>query len=48
MAVYFFDISAVVKRHVQETGSAWVQGLAANAANRIYLAASRMSKWLPP
>lgn len=25
MAVYFFDSSALVKRYIQETGSAWVQ-----------------------
>lgn len=27
MAVYFFDSSALVKRYIQETGSAWVQRL---------------------
>ncbi len=27
MSVYFFDSSALVKRYVQETGSAWVQVL---------------------
>lgn len=27
MSVYFFDSSALVKRYVQETGSAWVQAL---------------------
>ena len=27
MAVYFFDSSALVKRYIQETGSAWVQAL---------------------
>ncbi len=29
MAAYFLDTSAVVKRYVQETGTAWVQALAA-------------------
>lgn len=29
MAVYFFDSSALVKRYAQETGTAWVQTLAA-------------------
>ena len=29
MAVYFFDSSAVVKRYARETGTAWVQTLAA-------------------
>ena len=27
MAVYFCDSSALVKRYIQETGSAWVQAL---------------------
>ena len=27
MAVYFFDSSALVKRYIQEPGSAWVQAL---------------------
>jgi uncharacterized protein len=39
MAVYFIDTSGIVKRYVQETGSAWVQGVAASASgNLIYLA----------
>ncbi len=29
MAAYFLDTSTVVKRYVQETGTAWVQALAA-------------------
>ena len=32
MAVYFFDTSVIVKRYVQETGTAWVQGLTAPSA----------------
>jgi len=39
MAVYFFDSSALVKRYVQETGSAWVIGLTEKQAqNPIYIA----------
>jgi predicted nucleic acid-binding protein len=39
MADYFFDTSALVKRHVNETGSAWVRSLIrAKAAHRIYIA----------
>jgi uncharacterized protein len=38
MAVYFFDSSALVKRYVQETGSAWVIGLTdKQAQNPIYI-----------
>ena len=36
MAVYFFDSSALVKRYAQETGTAWVQTIAAQ--NYIFLA----------
>jgi predicted nucleic acid-binding protein len=32
VAAYFLDTSTVVKRYVQETGTAWVQALAAPAA----------------
>ena len=32
MAAYFLDTSTVLKRYVQETGTAWVQALAAPAA----------------
>jgi uncharacterized protein len=32
VAVYFFDSSALVKRYVQETGSAWVQALCQQAS----------------
>ncbi len=40
MAVYFFDSSAIVKRYVSETGTAWVSGIIVPAAgNRIYVAA---------
>ncbi len=39
MADYFLDTSAVVKRYVQETGTAWVRTLAAPAMGHfIYLA----------
>jgi predicted nucleic acid-binding protein len=39
VAVYFFDSSALVKRYVQETGTAWVRRLTRkDAANHIYLA----------
>jgi uncharacterized protein len=39
VADYFLDTSAVVKRYVQETGTAWIRTLAAPATgNFIYLA----------
>ncbi len=39
MAVYFFDSSALVKRYVQEVGTAWVRRLTRqDASNYIYLA----------
>src|SRR5208337_4580589 len=39
MAVYFFDSSALVKRHVSESGSAWVRSLTrAKAAHTLYIA----------
>ena len=39
MEVYFFDTSALVKRHVIEVGSAWVRSLVrAKAAHDLYLA----------
>lgn len=39
MAVYFLETSALVKRYVQETGTVWIQGLAASAAdNDFYIA----------
>ena len=39
MAVYLFDTSALVKRHVREPGSAWVRSLTiARAAHTIYIA----------
>ena len=39
MAVYFFDSSALVKRYVQETGTAWVVGvLDPTAGNDLYMA----------
>ena len=39
MAAYFLDTSTVVKRYVQETGTAWVQALADPAAGHfLYVA----------
>jgi predicted nucleic acid-binding protein len=39
MADYFFDTSALVKRHVTEAGSAWVRSLTqAKTAHTLYLA----------
>lgn len=38
MAVYFFDTSALVKRHAPENGTKWVQGLTDPASrNLIYI-----------
>ena len=38
MAVYFFDTSALVKRYVHETGSAWVgQVTDPKSGNKIYI-----------
>jgi len=38
MALYFFDSSALVKRHVNESGSRWVRSLThVKAAHTIYL-----------
>jgi len=38
MAVYFFDTSAIVKRYIQEVGTAWVRNIANPASgNLIYL-----------
>jgi hypothetical protein len=42
VAVFVFDASAMVKRYLNEPGSAWIRGLASPAgANDIYLI-----KWL--
>ncbi len=39
MAAYFFDSSAVVKRYLQETGTAWVRSLSAPSSGHfLYLA----------
>jgi predicted nucleic acid-binding protein len=39
MAVYFFDSSALVKRHVNETGSVWVRSLTRiKAGHTLYIA----------
>ena len=39
MAAYFCDASAIVKRYIQETGTAWMQALADPAASHeIFLA----------
>jgi predicted nucleic acid-binding protein len=38
MAAYFFDTSALIKRHVREVGSAWVRSLTRpKASHTIYL-----------
>ncbi|MBE9073822.1 type II toxin-antitoxin system VapC family toxin [Microcystis sp. LEGE 08355] len=40
MALYFLDSSALVKRYISETGSAWVLGLFTDALNNeIFIAA---------
>ena len=39
MATFFFDTSALVKRHVSEPGSAWVRSLThAKAAHTVFIA----------
>jgi hypothetical protein len=39
MAVHFFDSSSLVKRHVQESGSAWVRSLTrVKAEHTLYIA----------
>jgi hypothetical protein len=39
MAAFFFDSSALVKRHVNETGSVWVRSVTrAKAAHTLYIA----------
>ena len=39
MAVFFFDTSALVKRHVNEVGSGWVRShTAAKAGHTLYIA----------
>jgi predicted nucleic acid-binding protein len=39
MADYFFDTSALVKRHVAEAGTAWVKSLVrAKAGHTLYIA----------
>jgi predicted nucleic acid-binding protein len=39
VSVYFFDSSAIVKRYVNETGTAWVKSITTPlAGNRIHLA----------
>jgi len=37
MAAYYLDSSALVKRYVTETGSAWVRDLCQEAANAIFI-----------
>ena len=40
MAAYFFDSSALVKRYINETGTAWVRGITdPSSGARIYVAA---------
>ena len=36
MAVYFLDTSAIVKRYILETGTAWIQGLTDPAAGNVH------------
>ena len=39
MAVYFFDSSALAKRHVEELGSTWVRSLTrVKAGHTLYIA----------
>jgi hypothetical protein len=38
MKPYFFDSSALVKRYIIETGTAWVQAVSTTPENRIYVA----------
>jgi len=40
MAVYFLDSSALVKRYISETGSAWVLGLFDPALNNDIMSGS--------
>jgi uncharacterized protein len=37
MPAYYLDSSALVKRYVTETGSAWVQALCQDATNAIFV-----------
>jgi predicted nucleic acid-binding protein len=37
LAAYFLDSSAVVKRYVSKTGTAWVSGITAATVNKVYL-----------
>lgn len=37
MPAYYLDSSALVKRYVTETGSAWVRELCQDAANAIFI-----------
>jgi uncharacterized protein len=39
VAVFFHDTSAIIKRYVQETGTAWVQALTAPAAGHTHFLA---------
>ena len=39
MAVHYWDTSALVKRYVQETGTAWVQGLTASGSGHTHFLA---------
>ena len=39
MAAYFLDTSALLKRYVQETGTAWIQSLTAPAAGHALIVA---------
>ena len=45
VAVYFFDSSALVKRYVQEAGTAWVRRLTRQDAVRGYCASRIKFQW---
>jgi predicted nucleic acid-binding protein len=46
MAVYFFDRSALVKRHVDEAGSTWVRSLTrVKAGHTLYIARITAVNW---
>jgi hypothetical protein len=38
VTIYFLDSSALVKRYVPEVGTTWIQTLAPDANNQLYIA----------
>lgn len=49
MGDYFFDSSALAKRYIQETGSAWVESTTAPVSAILFSSPTlRESKWPPP